>query len=92
MLHFDLLRLFGPVYSDQTANQKSIPYQKSSAKEIQPLLPASEVLANVIADLEEAARLLKDADPNVTDGIRNEEENDNGLGKVLQNDLTLRLN
>ena len=92
MLHFDLLRLFGPVYSDQTANQKSIPYQKSSAKEIQPLLPASEVLANVIADLEEAARLLKDADPIVTDGIRNEEENDNGLGNDFLNYRNLRLN
>ena len=92
MLHFDLLRLFGPVYSDQTANLKSIPYQKSSAKEIQPLLPASEVLANVIADLEEAARLLKDADPIVTDGIRNEEENDNGLGNDFLNYRNLRLN
>lgn len=92
MLHFDMLRLFGPVYNEQTANQKCIPYQKSSSKDIQPLLPASEVLTNVIADLDEAAKLLKDSDPIVTDGIRNEEQNDNGLSNDYLNYRNMRLN
>lgn len=92
MLHFDLLRLFGPVYNETSASQKCIPYQLSSSKDIQPLLPASEVLQNVIKDLEAASELLKDADPIITDGIRNEVQNDNGLNNNNLNYRQIRLN
>ena len=92
LLHFDMLRLFGPVYSEATASKECIPYQKSSSKDIQPLLPASEVLQNVIADLEQAAKLLKDADPIITEGVRNAAQNDNGLDNNNLNYRQLRLN
>ena len=92
LLHFDLLRLYGPVYNETTASNECIPYQKSSSKDIQPLLPASKVLANVIADLEAAAKLLKDADPIITEGVRNEKQDDNGLDNNNLNYRQLRLN
>ena len=92
MLHFDLLRLFGPVYNETTASQKCIPYQLSSSKDIQPLLPASEVLENVIADLEEAAKLLAESDPIITEGVRNSVQNDNGLANNNLNYRQIRLN
>ena len=92
MIHLDMLRLFGPVYSDATASQKCIPYQLSSSKDIQPLLPASEVLGYVIKDLEEASELLKESDPIITDGVRNSLQNDNGLDNDYLNYRQLRLN
>ena len=75
LLHFDMLRLFGPIYNEANASQKCIPYQMSSSKDIQPLLSASQVLQHVIDDLEDAAELLKDADPIITDGVRNDIQN-----------------
>ena len=92
MLHFDMLRLFGPIYNEANASQKCIPYQMSSTKDIQPLLPASEVLQHVIDDLEDAANLLKDADPIITEGVRNNIQNDNGLDNNNLNYRQLRLN
>lgn len=92
MLHLDMLRLFGPIYSDATASQKCIPYQLSSSKDIQPLLPASEVVGHVITDLEEASKLLKDSDPIITEGVRNSLQNDNGLDNDYLNYRQLRLN
>jgi len=92
MLHFDMLRLFGPIYNEANATQKCIPYQLSSSKDIQPLLSANEVLQNVIDDLEDAAELLKDADPIITEGIRNDVQNDNGLDNNNLNYRQLRLN
>ena len=92
LLHFDLLRLYGPVYNETTASNECIPYQKSSSKDIQPLLTASKVLENVIADLEAAAKLLKDTDPIITEGVRNEKQDDNGLDNNNLNYRQLRLN
>ena len=92
LLHFDMLRLFGPIYNEANASQKCIPYQMSSSKDIQPLLSASQVLQHVIDDLEDAAELLKDADPIITDGVRNDIQNDNGLDNNNLNYRQLRLN
>ncbi|RAV28944.1 RagB/SusD family nutrient uptake outer membrane protein [Sinomicrobium soli] len=65
MLHFDLLRLFGPVYGTNPGSL-SIPYYTQVETENGEILPASEVMAMVIADLEAAEELLMD-DP-VLDG------------------------
>ena len=70
MYHFDLLRLFGPLWSNRSA--ESIPYVTSSDREIRPLLSADSVMACVMADLEEAANLLRNVDPVTTEGPRNE--------------------
>lgn len=57
MLHFDMFRLFGPVYKiNPTA--ASIPYCTSTNRQIQELLPAREVVERLMDDLAEAERLL----------------------------------
>ena len=78
MLHFDMLRLFGPVYDDASKTEKSIPYVTNSDSEISPLLSAEEILNFVIEDLKVALDLLKSVDPILTEGVRNESNNDGG--------------
>ena len=66
MLHFDMLRLFGPVYSlnpDGTA----IPYYTDEALTPEALLPASQVVYKVLQDLM-AARAALLNDPVITEG------------------------
>lgn len=66
MLHFDMLRLFGPVYSRNPENL-SIPYYTTQTSTPEDLLPASKVIANITNDLKEA-RILLVNDPILTDG------------------------
>lgn len=57
-LHFDLLRLFGPVYhTDPTA--KAIAYRTSFDRQATPLLPANQVVELVLTDLHTADSLLE---------------------------------
>lgn len=76
MLHFDMLRLFGPLWTEK--EQASIPYQTSSERIVEPLLSADSVLNCVLTDLRRAADLLKDVDPVITDGARNYSGGENG--------------
>lgn len=69
MFHFDLLRLYGPIYGPDTENTLVMPYQATTSKEIQPLESAKSILDNVINDLLEAEKLLKDVDPIITEGV-----------------------
>ncbi|MFC2109906.1 RagB/SusD family nutrient uptake outer membrane protein [Bacteroidota bacterium] len=79
MLHFDLFRLFGPVYS-VNATTESIPYNISASTDIQPLLPASEFIQKVLEDLTMSVNLLND-DPVRTYGkISVPEQGDNSTG------------
>lgn len=57
MLHFDMLRLFGPVLS-RNPQQKSIPYYERYTVTPNELLPASEVAKEITHDLLEARILL----------------------------------
>ena len=66
MLHFDMLRLFGPVYA-QNPDGISIPYYSSEALNPETLLPASQVVYKVIQDLT-AARAAQLNDPVITEG------------------------
>ena len=74
-LHFDLMRLYGPIYNSATENITCIPYQESDSKEIQPLLPAKDVMGKIIRDLKEAAELLEE-DPVRTKGVMAEDSED----------------
>lgn len=66
-LHFDLFRLFGPVYGvDSTL--ESIPYYKEFALDVQPTLIGTEFMKNVIVDLRAAKDLLS-TDPIITNGV-----------------------
>ncbi len=92
MLHFDLLRIYGPIPKDGTFSQTCIPYQETSSKDIQPLLPASEVIEKVIRDLEAAAAILKEGDPIITKGVQNAVPSDDGLDRYDFAYRQLRLN
>lgn len=76
-LHFDMLRLFGPVYSEKPS-VKAIPYVEKVSVNTSDLLPADSVIyGRVLRDLKEAERLLLAGDPAVADGPKMEEETDN---------------
>lgn len=66
MLHFDLLRLFGPVYKTHP-DDISICYNEKFAYSASDFLPASKVMSKVITDLQDAAKLLVN-DPIITSG------------------------
>lgn len=66
MLHFDMLRLFGPVFS-HSPNAESIPYYTGYDGTAHEVQPASEVVELVLGDLAEA-RVLLSLDPIIKDG------------------------
>ncbi|PUZ25523.1 hypothetical protein DCC81_14660 [Chitinophaga parva] len=72
MVHFDLLRLFGPVYST-APDAKSIPYYSRADGQAQDILPASQVMDSVLLDLSQAEQLLA-ADPIITQGVNNAQD------------------
>ena len=63
-LHFDLLRLFGPIYA-QNPEGKAVPYRTKFDNEATPVLPAREVLDLCIEDLLEAEKLLDGHDSEI---------------------------
>lgn len=65
-LHFDMLRLFGPVYAVDSA-KTSIPYVTATSIKTQPLLPANQLIDSVLADLDKAESCLR-VDPVITGG------------------------
>lgn len=66
MLHFDMLRLFGPVYKNNPEGT-GIPYYPHQTPVVNDILPANEVLEHVIGDLLEAEKALAE-DPIITSG------------------------
>src|SRR5699024_10456635 len=64
--HFDLFRLFGPIYTKGNTNT-SIPYYTDFVLDVEESLSADDFIAQVISDLKEAIRLLE-ADPIITMG------------------------
>lgn len=87
LLHFDLLRLYGPVWSEKDA--ESIPYMTRADRKTQPLLTGSAAADSVIADLRAAADLLEKVDPVIGEGKRDFSD---GLGKNDWNYRQYRLN
>lgn len=83
MLHLDMLRLFGPIYSEENKAKEAIPYVKTSGFDVSPLLGSEQVMEQITTDLKTALTLL-DADPIRTEGVRN---HSNSLGS---NDLFYR--
>ena len=73
MFHFDLLRLFGPIMSED-ASASAIPYVTVADQSIQDILSADVVIGKVLSDLTEASELLEDADPVLTDGVKHTPE------------------
>lgn len=87
-LHFDLSRMFGPVYS-RNSEGSSIPYANSSEIIKRSRLPENELLTDyIIPDLTEAQSLLKDIDPIITEGVLASSSDDGNWMRYRQ----LRLN
>lgn len=84
MLHFDMLRLFGPIYTQADKDKPCIPYNTASRPQSSALLGSAEVMQHIIDDLNTAAALLKDVDPVITDGVRH------SAGANGSNDLQYR--
>ena len=75
-LHFDMLRLFGPIYKNHPGAE-SIPYNESARVSALPLLAADSVMHEKIQrDLDEAESLLADSDPVIEGGPMASLEND----------------
>ena len=75
-LHFDILRLFGPVYKNHP-EAAAIPYNESARVSALPLLAADSVMHEKIQrDLDEAESLLADSDPVIEGGPMVSLEND----------------
>ena len=61
-IHFDLLRLYGPIFAENP-NGEAIPYRTTFDSEATPVLPASEVVEKILTDLTEAHGILSESDP-----------------------------
>lgn len=59
-MHFDVFRLWGPIYSETTKNEKSIPYYKYRTSLPVALSTAEEVVGDVLEDLQVADSLMDD--------------------------------
>lgn len=57
MLHFDMLRLYGPIYKAAPKNP-GIPYYDQFVTTNNPILPADEVITKILADLDWSLKLL----------------------------------
>ncbi|MGY0426527.1 MAG: RagB/SusD family nutrient uptake outer membrane protein [Polaribacter sp.] len=68
MLHLDLLRLYGPIYSTN-ADDLAIPYVTIAESKLSAILPAREVMTKILNDLSVADKLLEnDAVRKLDDG------------------------
>lgn len=68
-LHFELLKLYAPSYSEETKNQPGIPYVTSFSNTRVPFSTMEQVYQKIEKDLSEGRALLKDFDvmgPNST--------------------------
>lgn len=87
MLHFDMLRLFGPVYS-RNPHQKAIPYYDACTVLPNDLLTASEAAAMITDDLLEA-RILLANDPVKETGVLMEPVTDGSSNFMRYRNLRL---
>lgn len=69
-LHFDMLRLFGPVYA-HNPKATAIPYVTNTDQTVSPLLTAEQAGQRIIDDLTGAIAMLKDTDPIIENGRMN---------------------
>lgn len=78
LLHFDLFRIFGPIYKYEPG-KACIPYMDDTEREVKPLLTASEIVEHITEDLKTAEELLADVDPVITEGklATEDEQGDN---------------
>ncbi|WP_143307663.1 RagB/SusD family nutrient uptake outer membrane protein [Chitinophaga vietnamensis] len=66
-LHFDALRMFGPVYKSSDSTRNAIPYYSRWTQVPQPFLPANQVIDSLLRDVQQASALLSQ-DPVILNG------------------------
>ena len=71
MMHLDLLRMFGPIWSASGKEIVCMPYMTVADRVVQPLLQADSVMSCIMRDLETASDLLSTVDPVITEGAKN---------------------
>lgn len=72
MIHFDMLRWFGPIYS-KNPEGRGIPYNDTTEPQILTMHNAKTALNDyILRDLKEAENLLAESDPVITEGPRAE--------------------
>lgn len=71
MIHLDMLRLFGPIYTQDNKSKIAIPYVNKTGYEISPLLSSEQLMQQLIEDLKSALVLMESTDPVRTLGVRN---------------------
>lgn len=67
LFHFEVLRIWGPVFKENP-EMVCIPYAETSKVEIRPLLAADAVYGKIKKDLLEAESYLAESDPIITEG------------------------
>ncbi|MBO5194146.1 MAG: RagB/SusD family nutrient uptake outer membrane protein, partial [Bacteroidales bacterium] len=87
LLHFELFRYFGDIYSRRPGTD-AIPYVTSGDPKVNPILKTAEIASRLNEDLEDAMELLIQSDPVIETG---KNEVDNG-GRNLYNFRNLRFN
>lgn len=70
MLHFDILRLFGPIWTEESKPRNGIPYNTFVNSDLPPMLTNEKSMEAIIKDFETALALLE-IDPIITEGVRN---------------------
>jgi len=70
MLHFDMLRLFGPIWSESAKKIVCIPYSATSKSVVTPLLSSEQIMEKIEADLNASLDLLQTTDPIFKEGIK----------------------
>ncbi len=71
MLHLDMLRLFGPIYSEDNKAKPAIPYVNKTGYAVSPISGSEKVMELVVSDLNSALLLLEKTDPIRTEGVKN---------------------
>lgn len=71
-LHLEMLRIFGPVCTEENREKTAIPYYDFYTATPQPLLTVGEVIEKIERDLDQALALLK-TDPILTEGVVEED-------------------
>lgn len=68
MLQFDMLRMFGPIYSTADSTKMAIPYYTEAGTNVSDIMPANQAIQKVILDLKKSESLLA-GDPIRTIGV-----------------------
>jgi hypothetical protein len=71
LLHLDMLRLFGPIYSETNKLKPAIPYMSTAGFDVVPISNSEQVMQKITEDLKSALSLLETTDPIRTEGVRN---------------------